>query len=232
LQIDIESRPSYGMAVVKLDKGDRITTESSAMVAMTKGLTTDTHFNGAGEGGLIDWLQAAITGLVRKFVAGETMFANTYSASTDGQQLMLSPAMVGDVVHVKLGDDTKSVTIQAEAYLASGPKVSMNLIWGGFTMLFGGGGAFFMKCSGAGDLLLSAYGGVEKIEVDGGYIVDTGHVVAWEGPLTYSLRKAGGWKSAMLSGEGMVIEFKGKGTVWLQTRNLGAFIGWISPMLP
>jgi len=233
LQIDVECRPSYGMAVVKLDKGEKITTESSAMVAMTKGLSAETHFNGAGGGGLIEWIQAALTGLARKFLAGETMFANTYTAGKDGQQLLLAPAMVGDVVDIKLDPEgQKSIIVQASSYLGNTPKVQVDLIWGGFTMLFGGGGAFFLKCKGQGDLLISAYGGVEKVEVDGGYIVDTGHVVGWEGDLTYSLRKAGGWKSAMLSGEGLVIEFKGKGTVWMQTRNMDAFVGWISPMLP
>jgi uncharacterized protein (AIM24 family) len=36
----------------------------------------------------------------------------------------------------------------------------------------------------------------------------------------------------VLSGEGLVLEFTGKGTVWLQTRNLSALVGWISPHLP
>ena len=231
MQIDLEARPSYGLAVVTLNKGEKITAESSAMVAMSKGLASDTHFNGAGSGGAVDWLKAAAAGLARKFLAGETMFANTFTASQDGQQLMLAPALIGDVEHVKL-DGARAITVQATSYLASTPGVTTSLVWGGLSMLFGGEGAFFLKCTGTGDLLVNAYGGIEKIEVEGGYIVDSGHVVAWEGDLAYSLRKAGGWKSAMLSGEGLVLEFKGKGTIWMQTRNLGAFIGWISPFLP
>ena len=72
----------------------------------------------------------------------------------------------------------------------------------------------------------------EQVEVDGAYVVDTGHVVAFEGKLRYNLKRVGGWKSTFLSGEGLVLEFNGKGTVWLQTRNLGTLIGWISPLLP
>lgn len=231
MQIDLEARPSYGLAVVTLNKGEKITAESSAMVAMSSGLTSDTHFNGAGSGGAVDWMKAAIAGLARKFLAGETMFANTFTANQDGQQVMLAPALVGDVEHVKL-DGARAITVQATSYLASTPGVTTSLVWGGLSMLFGGEGAFFLKCTGTGDLVVNAYGGIEKIEVTDGYIVDSGHVVAWEGDLTYSLRKAGGWKSAMLSREGLVLEFKGKGTIWMQTRNLGAFIGWISPFLP
>jgi uncharacterized protein (TIGR00266 family) len=229
VQIELEAKPSYGMAVITLAKGEKITSESSAMVAMSKGLQVDTHFNGAGSGGLVDWIQAALTGLARKFLAGETMFANTFTATQDGQKVMLSPAMVGDVIHVQM-DGQKKVTVQASSYLASTPKVQVNLIWGGFAMLFGGEGAFFLQCSGTGDLLVNAYGGLEELEVDGAYIVDSGHVIAWEGPLTYSLRKAGSWKSSLLGGEGLVIEFKGKGKVWAQTRNMSALISWITPM--
>ena len=63
-------------------------------------------------------------------------------------------------------------------------------------------------------------------------VVDTGHVVAWEGDLRYAIRRAGGLKSTLFSGEGLVLEFTGQGTVWLQTRNLGAFLSWITPFLP
>lgn len=228
MQIDLESRPSYGMAVVTLNKGESFQAESGAMVAMSQGLLVDTGFQGTGGGGLLDLLKAALAGLARKFLAGESMFVNTFKAKADGQHVMLAPALVGDVVHIPL-DGKQRITVQAESYLASSPKVKVGLVWGGLSMLFSGEGAFFLECSGQGDLLINSYGGIEKVEVDGGYIVDTGHVVAWEGDLTYSMRKAGGWKSAMLSGEGMVLEFKGKGTLWLQTRNLGSFVGWISP---
>lgn len=228
MQIDIEAKPSYGMAVVTLDKGERIQAESGAMVAMSRGLAVDTTFQGVGGGGVVDWIKAALAGLARKFLAGESMFVNVFRATRAEQTVMLAPSMVGDVVHVEL-DGQRKIIVQAESYLASTPKVKVGLIWGGLSMLFSGEGAWFLQCRGTGDLLINSYGGIEKVEVEGGYIVDTGHVVAWEGDLKYKLKKAGGWKSAMLSGEGFVLEFTGTGTVWLQTRNLGSFIGWITP---
>ena len=123
--------------------------------------------------------------------------------------------------------------------MASTPDVNISLVWGGFSMLFSGEGAFFMECeldeeaeAAQGELLINSYGAIEKVEVDGKYIVDTGHLVAWEGDLDYTIRKAGGWKSTLLSGEGLVLEMEGKGTLWLQTRNLGSLISWIRPQLP
>jgi len=88
------------------------------------------------------------------------------------------------------------------------------------------------KINYPGQLLINSYGAIEKIDIDGTYVVDTGHLVAWQGELEWSIRKAGGWKATMLSGEGLVLEFEGKGTLWLQTRNLGSLVSWIRPQLP
>ena len=231
MQIEIDSAPSYGMAIVTLEKGERLTAESGSMVAMGNKIQVDTTFNGTGKGGFFDWIQAAFTGLVRKFMAGETLFVNHFTAKEDGQQVMIAPTLVGDVVHEVL-DGERRITVQSSSYLASSKDIEVDLIWGGFSMLFSGEGAFFLRCRGKGDLLINAYGGIEKLEIDGKYRVDTGHVVAFEGDLTYKLKRAGGLTSTFFSGEGMVLEFSGTGTVWLQTRNLSTFLSWITPFLP
>jgi uncharacterized protein (TIGR00266 family) len=231
MKIDLESTPSFGMAVITLDAGEQISAESGSMVAMSTGVMVNTTFNGTGGGGFMDLVQAALVGIARKFLAGETMFVNEFRATKAGQQVMLAPAMVGDVRAFEM-DGARKITVQATSYLASTRGISVDLIWGGFSMLFGGGGAFFLACRGKGDLLINAYGAIEEVEVDGSYIVDTGHVVAFEGALRYNLKRVGGWKSTLLSGEGLVMEFTGKGKIWMQTRNLSALVGWVSPLLP
>lgn len=230
MKVEVEARPSYGMAVVTLDKGEHFVSESGAMVAMSSGLSVDTKFNGAGTG-FVGFLKAMLVGLARKFLAGETMFVNEFTANEDGQQIMLAPTLVGDVERIRMKEGRK-ITLQATSYLASGKNIDVSLVWGGFSMLFGGEGAFFLECTGKGPLVFNSYGAIEKIEVNGSYIVDTGHVVGWEGDLEYKIKKAGGWKSTLLSGEGLVLEFTGTGTLWLQTRNLDSLLRWITPQLP
>ena len=137
MQIELESKPSFGMAVITLDQGEEITAESGCMVAMSNQVSVDTTFNGTGGGGLIDFLQAAFVGLVRKFLAGETMFVNTFKSRGAGQQVMLAPAMSGDVEQVTL-DGQRAITVQAGSYLASTKGVKEDLIWGGFSMLLSG----------------------------------------------------------------------------------------------
>ena len=230
MQIEIDSAPSYGMAVVTLDKGETLVVESGAMAAMSHNMNVDSQVSGAGGGG-IEWIQAVIFAIARKFLAGESVFVNHFKAKEDGQQVMVSPAWVGDVIPVEMVKGKKLI-VQAGSYLASSKKVKVGLIWGGFSMLLGGEGAFFLKCTGTGDLLINSYGAIEKVEIDGKYNVDNGHVVAWEGDLKYKLKRVGGWKSTMLSGEGAVIQFSGKGTVWMQTRDVGALVRWITPFFP
>lgn len=228
MQIELASRPSFGMAVVDLEEGEEIIAEAGAMVAMQGGLRSDTRFAGTGSG-LFGSLQAVLLGLARKFLAGESMFLNHFRARSRGQ-LMLAPSMVGDIVH--LGLDQAALMVQGRSYLASTPGVSVDVVWGGLSMLFSGEGAFFLRCHGTGDLLINAYGAIDRIEVDGSYIIDSGHLVAYQGDLRHSVRRAGGWKSTLLSGEGMVLELAGKGTVWVQTRNVSSLVSWITPHLP
>ena len=36
----------------------------------------------------------------------------------------------------------------------------------------------------------------------------------------------------MASGEGLVCEFRGQGRVYIQSRNMGSLVGWLTPLLP
>ena len=66
-------------------------------------------------------------------------------------------------------------------------------------------------------------------ELDGDLRVDTGHVVAWTPGIAYTIGGMGGLKSTLFSGEGLTMNFSGQGTIWLQSRNLPATAGWLSP---
>jgi uncharacterized protein (AIM24 family) len=38
-------------------------------------------------------------------------------------------------------------------------------------------------------------------------------------------------KSLLFSGEGLVLEFTGRGKLWIQSRNINQLVGWITPLL-
>jgi uncharacterized protein (AIM24 family) len=80
---------------------------------------------------------------------------------------------------------------------------------------------------------MSAFGGMEVVELDGDMIVDTGHLVAFTSGINYRTTKPGGsWLQAFFSGEGIVLHVSGKGKLYLQTRNPSEYGSLVGTKLP
>ena len=63
-------------------------------------------------------------------------------------------------------------------------------------------------------------------------VVDNGHVVAFTSGLSYNVSKVGGLGSAILGGEGFVLEFNGSGKVYIQSRNIESLATRLMPFMP
>lgn len=226
----IEHGPSYAMATVSLEPGESVTVEAGSMVAMSDGLTIKTHIGG-NRGGFFGGFINFFLALIRKFLGGETLFVNTYTPpSGQSGKVYVAPALAGDIIHYEL-DGTRSLMMQGTSYLASGPGVTVKTKFGGLKSFFSGEGAFWLKCAGKGDLWVNCYGAIHSIDVEGSYVVDTGHVVGFEDTLDYKIKGSGSLKSTLLSGEGLTMHFSGHGKMYIQTRNLSGMIHWITPRL-
>ncbi len=68
-------------------------------------------------------------------------------------------------------------------------------------------------------------------EIDGEYIVDTSHLVAYEEHMKLKVQLAGGVLSSIFGGEGLVTRVEGKGRIIIQTRSLDGLKGWLNPKL-
>jgi uncharacterized protein (TIGR00266 family) len=231
MQHQILYKPSYAMAVVTLQAGEFIDVEAGSMVAMTHGMKIKTMLNGNASG-FFGKIWNFFVALARKFLGGETMMINRYSPP-EGQpgQIYVAPSVSGDIIQHRV-QAGKNIIIQSSSYLASIGNVKVKLKWGGLRALFGGEGAFFLEAWGDGELWVNSYGAIYEIDVNGSYVVDTGHIVAFEDTLQFKIKKVGGWKSTLFSGEGLVCNFEGQGKLWIQTRNLGQLAAWLTPMLP
>lgn len=216
-------QPDYGMDLVTFESaGEQIVVESGAMVARDSGIQMKTSMKGG--------LLAAAK---RKLMGGESLFLNTFTSSAAGERLYIAPASEGDVMLMPVTPATDLI-LSSGAFVAADPGVELDTKWGGFKGFFSGEGLFFLKAKGQGDLLISSYGGIHRIELDGTapYILDTSHIVGFTGTLDFSIRKIGGMKSLFLSGEGLVCEFRGAGTLWAQTRNPGSLASFLHPFRP
>lgn len=215
MQVNIYGAPDYAMAEVGLAGNEQIVVESGSMMAMSPNLTLETK----AKGGLLSGL--------KRMVGGESFFMNTYTSSGGPGMIMIAPATPGDMRHVRLAGG--EFFIQSGSYVASAPGITIDTKWGGAKTFFGGEGLFILKASGQGDVLFGSFGAIHEVDVQGGYTVDTGHIVAFESGLSFNVRRIGGLKSLFLSGEGLVCDFSGRGKLYLQTRKPGSFVHWIHP---
>ena len=103
----------------------------------------------------------------------------------------------------------------------------------GKSLLGGTGGFFIMQTQGEGDILVSSFGDILPLEVTPGHpiTIDNEHVVAWDASLSYDIHIASGL-FGFTTGEGVVNEFRGSGTVLIQTRNIHNLADAIRPFLP
>ncbi len=212
----ILAKPSYSLLEIELESGEEVIAETGAMVYM-RNIELKTEV----KGGLLG-------GLKRTLFGGESFFINRYVAKGKGL-IGLAPPYQGDIVHIPLSG---RIYAQSGAFLASSPEINIDTKWGGAKTFFAGEGLFLLKLEGSGDIFLSSFGGIHEVEVEGSLKVDTGHIVAFEETLDYKITKAGGLKATLFSGEGLVAEFTGNGKVWIQTRSIADYVGWLASLLP
>lgn len=221
MQIEITHRPGAAAARVRLEPGEVLTAEGGSMIAMHGDVTLETTTRGTG-GGL---LKAA-----KRLFAGESFFLNHFTAGRGRAEVWLSQSLLGDMISRELNQET--LVVRAGSFVACSSGISMDVGWQGFKNLVSGESLFWLCVRGCGKLILSSYGAIYPIRVDGEYIVDTGHIVAFDETLDFALTKAGkSWLSSILGGEGLVCRFRGRGTVWCQSHNPPGFGKILGPTL-
>ena len=227
---EITHGPSFAMLRVDVQPGQTVVAEAGSMVARQSHVNMEVKMNAGGSSGFFAVVRAFFIALIRKVVGGETFFVNHFTTPQAGS-VWVAPTLSGTVAHRALKGET--ITLSTGAYVASAGPVQMKLKFGGLKSLLAKEGAFFLEITGHGDLWFNSYGGIHAVDVDGPFMVDNGHLVGFEGNLTMNIKSAGGGVLGFVaSGEGLVVEFEGQGRVYLQSRNLGSLVGWLTPLLP
>lgn len=222
LRYQLVGGSAFASARVELAPGQSVRAEAGAMVAMS------------GNVDLQSQLQGGLLGALKRMVTRESLFVSTFTAMGGAGEVILAPPVPGDVIGIELGG--RALLVQSSSWLASEPEVQLDTEFAGFRGLFAGEGLFFIRASGQGTVLLSSFGAIVRRALPAGarYVVDTGHVVAFDARMPFEVRKASrrGWMRSLLSGEALVAEFTGPGEVYLQTRNLRSLAGALFPFFP
>ena len=220
MQVDIHSGPSFALGEISVPPGGAVRVEAGAM-AMTRG---DVEMATSTRGGFMKGL--------RRSLGGESFFVNDFTSQRGGV-VGVAAILPGDMALVPL-DGSGALLVQSGSWTASDTGVDVDSKWGGGRSFFSGEGLLLLRCTGSGDLLLSTYGALRRLDLAAGEVMtlDTGHVVAFDESVQYAVRKAGSWKSSILGGEGLVTDFTGPGRVWYQTRNTSDFVEWMISKMP
>lgn len=213
----IDYSPAFSLLSIKIGQGEKVTAESGAMVSMDGTVNIETKMQGG--------LGAA---LKRSFLGGESFFVNHF---TGQGEVTFASGTPGDISHIKMSGNT--LMVQSGSFICSSGDINVDTKFGGAKTFFTGESLFLLKISGTGDLFISSYGAITMRELAAGQQlkVDTGHMVAFDETVKYEVKRVGGLKSTLLSGEGLVASFTGPGRVWIQTRSLDSFIALIAPRI-
>jgi uncharacterized protein (TIGR00266 family) len=219
LKSEIKDAPAFAHLVFTLEPGESLITEPDAMSSMDVGIELKARFNGG-----------FLKGLLRKFFGGESLWVSEFSNTTSNPvTLHVSQPTPGDIREVELKDS--AICLQPGAYLCSTPDIQLNLRWAGFASFIAKEGLFKMVASGTGKVWYGAYGAMLEREVNGEFIVDTSHLVAYEPQLKQKIQMAGGLISSLTSGEGFVNRIEGKGKIVIQTRSMDGLSHWMNPRI-
>ncbi|MDB5388229.1 MAG: hypothetical protein JWM11_3875 [Planctomycetaceae bacterium] len=214
MEVITRNRPSFANVLVKLKPGEKIIAEADAMASMSASVEIRTRWNGG-----------IFKAILKRVFGGESMFVNEFS-SDQPAEVVITQGLPGDIECIELKGTT--LYLQPGAYIASEPGVNLGIGWAGFKSFIGGEGLFRLKISGTGRCWFGAYGGIFEREVTDEYIVDTGHLVAYEPTIHLRVGLAGGIFSSFFGGEGLITRVRGTGKIYLQSRNYSGLTAWVN----
>jgi uncharacterized protein (TIGR00266 family) len=214
MDIEFVHGPGNTAAKVTLAPGEICTAEAGAMMAMSGHTQITTTTFKKSKGGILKGL--------KRMLAGESFFVNHFEASGEPAEVWFGAGLAGDMMEYQL--DNENLIVQGSSFLACESPVDIDMGWQGFKSILSGESIFWVNLKGSGKVIVNSFGAIYPVEVDGEYIVDSGHIVAFNETLDFTITKAGSsWLNSFLGGEGLVCKFKGKGTVWCQSHNPGSF---------
>ncbi|KAM3425328.1 Altered inheritance of mitochondria protein 24 [Cercospora zeina] len=208
----ISHRDSNTIVTIQLAMGCPLQVKPGAMIAMSPTITVkgSVHFS------------------MKKLLARGHM---THSTFTGPGELLLGPAALGDITNIRLSGNGETWMLGKDAFLACTQGVTRDYVSQALSKaFFSGEGLFVYKMGGTGICWIESMGAIIRKDLREGekYIIDNGHLVAWNCSYVMERVASGGIISNMSAGEGLVCKFSGPGTVFMQTRSPTAFAQYMA----
>ena len=233
MQYEVHNRP-LPVLICRLAQGESVECQQGAMSWMTPSIQMQTGLGSGGKG-----LLGAIGKMAKSAVTGESIFRNTYTATTGPGEIAFASTFPGDIISFDVG--VNQIIAQKKAYLASTPGVQMDLAFTGGKKVGGilGGviawGANDVKFTGNGTVVLEIDGCVYNYTLAAGesMLIDTGYLAAMEATCSMDVETVKGLGNIIAGGEGLFnTKVTGPGKIWLQTMPTNVLAGAIRPYIP
>ncbi|WP_116204152.1 AIM24 family protein [Amycolatopsis circi] len=146
---------------------------------------------------------------------------SVFTAPPEGGWVDLAPLGPGDVYPLELTGST-GWSVHRDGVFARPSTVRADQNWAPLQQLFGADSGFLEHYSGRGPLLLTAPGPVDSFDLGRGEIVTVrpDYLLAYPDSVQCRLRALDpSGPQSLRTGEGLVLDFAGPGTVLVQSRN-------------
>jgi len=220
MEATLAGKPSFAHIHFILRAGEGLIAEPDAMASMDTGVEIDTRLNGKPLAALAKWL-----------LGGESLFINyLQNEALERQRLTITQSYPGDIHQIEL--ENESICLQPGAFICCSTGLELSASYAGFASFIARAGLFKQVVRGSGTLYFGAFGGIVEKQVEDVYIVDSGHLLAYEPHLRLKTQLSGKIFSSIFGKEGLVTKIEGTGRIILQTRSLKGIVGWLNPLLP
>lgn len=194
---------------ITLHPGEEVFAEAGAMLYMGPGMELQAKMQGG-----------IVKGLMRKFLAGESLFMSTFRCTSGSGHMALANPVAGKIIPIEMKGQT--MLAERNSFLCGIGNLDLSIA---FTKrfgagLFGGEGFILQKYTGQGLLFLHCGGNILQFDLQPGETlrVDTGCIVGLAGTVNYDIQFVGGFRNALFGGEGLFYAtLTGPGHVILQT---------------
>lgn len=214
------SQSSIGAAKCIFNKNESLVVESGSMVSIRGPFSMEAGT----QNGIVSAFQ-------RLMFAKESFFQTSFKAEEDDCELKLSHGMPGQMKIINM--DKQCFLLKSGAFVASEESISTDTKWTGSKTLFGSDGVMTLQATGSGVLLIGGYGDVEELvlEENEHMVVSSGHILAWEDTVSFNPTILKSLKNALFSGTNVVINLKGPGTIYIQSRDPRRIAEWLPSKL-
>ena len=231
MQYEVHNRP-LPVLICRLNQGESVECQKGAMSWMTPSISMQTGLGSGGGKGVL----GALGKMAKSAVTGESIFRNTYTATTGPGEIAFASTFPGDIISFDVG--ANQIIAQKSAYLASTPGVNMELAFTGgkkFGGILGGEGLIMQKFTGSGTVFLEIDGCVYNYQLAAGesMLIDTGYLAAMEATCSMDVETVKGIGNIIAGGEGLFnTKVTGPGKIWLQTMPGNVLADAIRPYIP